>query len=77
LARCTRARLERAIATGANAGLDDSLNEIDFGVWTGLSCPALETREDRCRYNADRSATLGPGEHLRADAQRRIVNAEK
>jgi probable phosphoglycerate mutase len=71
--------LERAIETAAplsarihqSVRIDDDLNEIDFGAWTGQSFAELDTDEAWRLFNTDPATAVIPdGEALDAVARR-------
>lgn len=75
--------LERALETAApiaaarrlDVVIDECLNEIDFGAWTGLTFSALQRRAAWRRYNTARAGARVPGGESPAESQRRIVMA--
>jgi broad specificity phosphatase PhoE len=65
------------VAGGAPVRIEDGLREIDFGRWEGLSAPEIESR-DPVLYREWRARKPGfeyPGGELRADFQRRVMQA--
>ncbi|HET8728707.1 MAG TPA: histidine phosphatase family protein [Alphaproteobacteria bacterium] len=58
---------------GVPIRISESLNEIDFGAWTGRSFAELEAEVLWQRWNAFRSGTRTPGGETMAQAQARIV----
>ena len=55
--------------------VDDDLNEVDFGEWTGLSFDELNLRPDWVAFNRMRSATRIPGGEWMLDVQHRACRA--
>lgn len=71
----TRARETAAViaeACGVPVTLDEALQEIDFGAWTGLSFAELDGRPDWRRWNEDRGRSHAPGGESMMDVQRRV-----
>lgn len=60
--------------TGISVRLAYSLDEVDFGTWTGRSFSDLDGDPAWRRWNEDRSASRAPGGESMAEAQRRIVH---
>lgn len=52
----------------------DALDEIDFGGWTGMGFPELETDPLWQRWNSERSAATPPDGEPMAQAVRRCVD---
>jgi broad specificity phosphatase PhoE len=73
--------LERTQQTGAPLaarmhlpiGIEEELNEIDFGEWCGLTFDELSTDPRWRRWNEARAAARAPGGERMRDVQRRIV----
>ena len=53
---------------GLKVGVEDRLDEIDFGDWTGRSFAELEGDPDWCRWNEARGSARPPGGESMADA---------
>lgn len=62
-----------AAACGVPLALSDSLLEVDFGAWTGLSHGDLEHLPDWQRWNAARSLCRAPGGETIAEVQARMA----
>ncbi|HEU4643002.1 MAG TPA: histidine phosphatase family protein [Gemmatimonadaceae bacterium] len=62
-----------AEALGLQAQLSPSLQEIDFGEWTGRAFAELDQAPDWQRFNAFRSGTRVPGGEHMLEAQARAV----
>lgn len=74
--------LERACETAAALAngrrpviVASDLNEVDFGVWTGLSFDELNRRDDWVAFNQNRSAASIPGGERMTDVQSRACRA--
>jgi probable phosphoglycerate mutase len=74
--------LERARETAAALAateiplvIEDDLNEVDFGEWTGLSFDELNRREDWIAFNRRRTAAAIPGGEWMVDVQSRACRA--
>ncbi|MBB5710413.1 histidine phosphatase family protein [Sphingomonas xinjiangensis] len=71
-----RAR-ETADAVAQGRGLDveiaESLDEIDFGAWTGRAFESLADDPDWHRWNTNRAIASAPGGESMAAAQRRVI----
>ena len=62
-----------ALAAGVEPRIDDALNEIDFGDWTGAAFEDLE-RDDRwAAWNRERGTARTPNGESMAEAQARVV----
>lgn len=73
-----RAR-ETAAAISLVCGLDEpviteALDEVDFGVWSGLTFDVLDTDPDWRRWNTIRSLARTPGGETMLDVQRRALS---
>lgn len=72
-ARATADPIARAHALDVNEL--DSLNEVDFGEWTGRTLEELSAIPGWARFNASRADADVPGGERAVDVQRRIVGA--
>jgi ribonuclease H / adenosylcobalamin/alpha-ribazole phosphatase len=72
-ARLTAAPL--AEARGLEVRIGPDLDEVDFGVWTGLTFDALEARADWRRFNDARGSATVPGGEAPGATQARIAAA--
>lgn len=70
-ARETAAPLARRLELPVNECED--LNEMNFGVWSGLSFEELHAMPEWHRFNSLRSVTAAPGGESMLDVQARIV----
>jgi probable phosphoglycerate mutase len=70
-ARETAAPLERQF--GLSAQINDVLDEIDFGSWTGETFARLDPQPDWRHWNACRSKACPPGGESMQVAQERIA----
>ena len=61
-----------ADAAGVPVTVDQRLNEIEFGDWTGLTFEALRPRPDWQDWNRNRSRARPPGGEAIADVQARL-----
>lgn len=65
--RCRETAAPLAAAVGRSAEPDPSLDEIDYGAWTGRAFADLEGDPDWTRWNASRAAAAPPqGEAMHA-----------
>jgi broad specificity phosphatase PhoE len=65
-----------ALAEGrAPLYMDDDLNEVDFGEWTGLSFDDLNRRPDWIAFNRGRSGVRIPSGEWMLDVQHRVCRA--
>lgn len=55
--------------------IEDALNEVDFGEWTGLTFDDLARRDDWRTYNSRRGSAVVPGGETPQQTQSRIVAA--
>ncbi len=62
-----------ASATGAPVTVNEALDEIDFGAWTGAEFSALDGQPDWDAWNASRSTARVPGGESMAEATDRIA----
>lgn len=62
-------------ATGAPLQLDDRLDEIDFGEWTGRAIPSLEGDDHWRNFNLHRSGTRAPSGELAGEVLARSTAA--
>lgn len=64
-----------AIASVHRVGVDieENLNEVDFGEWTGQTFDALEPDPRWRSFNTQRSSALVPNGERAVDVQRRVV----
>jgi len=53
--------------------IDDGLNEVDFGEWTGLTFDVLNARMEWQRFNSSRSVAEVPCGETASEVQQRIV----
>jgi broad specificity phosphatase PhoE len=60
---------------GVPVRMDEALDEIDFGEWTGRSFEELEPDPRWQRWNAQRATGIAPGGEAMRDVQRRILHA--
>jgi len=58
---------------GLGVDIEDDLNEVDFGDWTGETFAALASDPCWQAFNARRSAAIVPNGERPADVQRRTV----
>jgi probable phosphoglycerate mutase len=58
---------------GLGVEIAPALNEIDFGVWTGLGLRELAQRTDWQHWNAVRSSSRAPGGESMLEVQARVV----
>jgi broad specificity phosphatase PhoE len=73
--------LERALRTAAPLAADrrmqvlinEELNEIDFGAWTGMTFADLEPLAEWREFNSRRSTATVPGGERAVDVQGRIL----
>lgn len=61
--------------TGAALQLEEQLNEVDFGEWTGLAFNDLARDPRWEHFNQRRSLTRAPGGELMLEVQARMVTA--
>jgi probable phosphoglycerate mutase len=59
---------------GMAVEIDEALNEIDFGAWTGQSFDALDPDPHWRLWNSSRSTARPPGGEAMSAAQARIVH---
>jgi broad specificity phosphatase PhoE len=62
-----------AVDHGLSVDIEDDLNEVDFGNWTGQTFDALSTDAQWRLFNTHRSSTAVPNGERAPDVQRRIV----
>jgi broad specificity phosphatase PhoE len=74
--------LERALQTAAAIGgdripvsIEDEMNEVDFGDWTGMTFDELNRRDEWVAFNRSRSASAIPGGEWMVDVQFRACRA--
>jgi broad specificity phosphatase PhoE len=53
--------------------IEESLNEVDFGEWTGRTFDALEPDPEWRSFNEQRSSAVVPNGERPVDVQRRVV----
>lgn len=59
--------------TGRKPQVEDALNEVDFGVWTGRPFAELEGQPAWTEWNEHRSCARAPGGENMVEAQKRVV----
>jgi probable phosphoglycerate mutase len=64
-----------AAVTGLRVHLEQALNEIDFGEWSGMTFDALAGREDWQAFNRRRSEGQAPRGESASEVQRRTIEA--
>ena len=64
-----------AAAHSLRVEITETLNEVDFGEWTGLTFAALARRGDWRAYNESRASAVVPGGEMPHQTQDRIVRA--
>jgi broad specificity phosphatase PhoE len=62
-----------ARALGLDLQVDDALDELDFGEWTGASLAGLRADPRWARFNEERSTAVIPGGERMTDVESRIT----
>ncbi len=73
LARARETAEPLAVDHGLSVDIEDDLNEVDFGDWTGATFAALASDPRWQAFNAHRSAASVPNGERPANVQRRAV----
>jgi probable phosphomutase (TIGR03848 family) len=73
IARARETAQPMADRLGLDVRIDEALNEIDFGDWSGLTLDRLEPNSQWRRYNTFRSGTRVPGGEMMLETQTRVV----
>jgi probable phosphoglycerate mutase len=60
-------------ACGLPVTLDDAIDEIDFGAWSGRAFSELDGQPDWRRWNEDRGRKRPPGGESMAEVQARVA----
>jgi probable phosphoglycerate mutase len=71
--RCCETAGEMCLSLGLSCTIEDALDEIDFGAWSGVRFAALENDPEWRSWNGKRSLARPPNGESMHEAQQRIV----